>query len=310
MTRKPRILILGLPYFGKMIASQLRERGWRAEYAAHPGRDAQAWLRLGPKVLASDVLYLISSRLDRGSPQARMMQVRRKPVVVHWVGTDVLIAREAYERQIVSARLAEDATHWCDAPWLVDELRAMGIRSEYVPLPVSIARNEPAPLPETFRVLLYLPVDAFDREVFDMAALLALPGELPEVDFTLIPSPADTLPGPLPPNLDARGWIEDMEALYRDITVYVRLTSHDGMSFMALEALSRGRYVIWTNPLEGAIQTSGLANVAGVLRQLKESHDEGRLTLNESGRSSVLQHFDEDRDLAELDARLRDVLRA
>jgi hypothetical protein len=142
-----------------------------------------------------------------------------------------------------------------------------------------------------------------------MEAVLALPRELPEIDFTLVPSPADTLPGPLPPNLDARGWIEDMEALYRDITVYVRLTSHDGMSFMALEALSRGRYVIWTHPLEGAIQTSGLANVAGVLRQLKESHDEGRLSLNEAGRAATLARFDPERDLQRLDGALRAILR-
>lgn len=299
-----RTLILGLPYFGRMLEGLLRDRGWQAAYAPHPGRSVRSWAKLAPLVARADIVYLIGSRLDRRSPQDLLMRLRRRPVVIHWVGTDVQIALEEHERRNVSARLAEDAIHWCDAPWLVDELRGIGIRSEHVPLPIPGLAGEPPPLPERFRVLFYLPVDAFDREVFDMETLLRLPREFPEIEFVEIPSPSDTLPGPLPPNLETRGWVEDMDALYRTITVYVRLTSHDGMSFMAAECLARGRQVIWTFPLPGAIQASGFEAVATAIRDLAARHAAGTLLPNEGGRAYVLEHFDAERLITELDGRL------
>jgi hypothetical protein len=308
MTGPGRVLILGLPYFGNVLARQLSERGWHARYRTHPGRDPRGWASLLPQLARADVVYLIGSRLDRRSPQDLLMRLRRRPVVIHWVGTDVLIAREEHERRNVSARTAEAAIHWCDAPWLVDELREMGMQSAYVPLPVPLPRDEPSPLPERFRVLLYLPVDAFDREVFDMDTLLRLPHEFPDVDFTVLPSPAETLPGPLPANVEARAWVDDMEALYKEITVYVRLTSHDGMSFMALESLARGRYVIWTHPLDGAIQASGFEGVARELGALHERHRRGDLPLNTSGRETTLEHFVEQQALDDIEARLRALL--
>ena len=305
MTPRGRVLILGLPYFGRLLAGQLSERGWDAAYAAHPGRHAARWLKLLPRVARADIIYLISSRLDRGSPQDRLIRLRRKPVIIHWVGTDVPIAAAEHARGSASRRLSEEATHWCDAPWLVDELAAIDVRAEYVGLPVPVDAGPPPPLPGQFRVLLYLPVDAFDREVFDMETLLALPDEFPDVPFTLIPSPAESLPGPLPPNLEARGWVGDMDTLYRETTVYVRLTSHDGMSFMALEALSRGRYVIWTHPLAGAILARTRSEVSRALRDLLDRHQRGALELNEHGRAATLARFGGSKQLDEIDRRLQ-----
>lgn len=307
--RRGRIAILGLPYFGKMLAGLLSERGWKASYYAHPGRDITGWLRLAPALAKSDIVYLVSTRVDIGSPQDRFMRVRRRPVVVHWVGTDVLIALEEHAKQNISTRLVEAPHHWCDAPWLVDELRPMGIRAEYVPLPIPVLEAEPSPLPGRFRVLMYLPVDAFDREVFDIDTLLRLPVELPEVEFILIPSPADSLPGPLPANLQTPGWVDDMDALYREVSALVRLVSHDGMSFMVLEALSRGRQVIYTYPLPHVVQASGFEAVAAAVRGLAARHQAGTLTLNEEGRHYALSHFDRETLIDDLDFRFSKLLR-
>ena len=68
----------------------------------------------------ADIVYLIGSRIDRASPQDRLLRLRRRPVVIHWVGTDVQIAVDEHRRHNVSLRVAERPIHWCDAPWLVD----------------------------------------------------------------------------------------------------------------------------------------------------------------------------------------------
>ena len=308
MSSRRRVLILGLPYFGRMLEEILRERGWQATFVPHPGRDIRGWARLLPLVARADLVYLISSRIDRGCPQDWLLRFRRRPVVVHWNGTDVLIAADEYRRGNASRRIAERAIHWCDAPWLVDELAAIGVKGEHVPLPIPVLSGEAPPLPARFRALLYLPVDAFDREVFDMETLLRLPRECPEVGFTLIPSPGESLPTPLPPNLEAPGWVTDMDALYAETTVLVRLTSHDGTSFMVLEALSRGRHVIWTYPMTGVIQASGFEAVSGALRELIARQAAGRLGLNDEGRRYALEQFDRAHLIEELDRRLRAVV--
>ena len=310
MTRRPRIAILGLPYFGEMLTRLLGERGWDAEFLAHPGRSLPGWLALLPKLARTDVVYLIGSRIEKGSPQDWLLRLRRKPVVIHWVGTDVLIAREEHARGRASGRIAERAVHWCDAPWLVDELRTIGVPSSHVPLPIPLAAVEAPPMPAEFRVLLYLPVAAFDREVFDMETLLRLPLAFPDVPFVLLPSPPETLPQPLPPNLDARGWVDGLDDVYREVSCMVRLTSHDGTSFMVVETLARGRQAIWTFPLEGAIQAEGFEEVAGALRGLIARHSAGELGLNQRGRAFVLKHFDSETLLSGLDARLRALLPA
>lgn len=308
--RRGRILILGLPYFGKLLAKDLGELGWQAEFLPHPGRSAPGWAKVAGAAARADIVYLIGSRIDRKSPQDRLLRLRKKATVIHWVGTDVQIAVEEHRKHNVSLRVAERPLHWCDAPWLVEELRTIGVISEYVSLPIPIHVPPAPPLPEEFRVLLYYPVDAFDREVFDGETLLRLPGAFPDVPFTLIPSPADTLPQPLPPNLTCFDWVDDMDALYRETTVVVRLTSHDGQSFIAAEALSRGRYVIWTFAMPGCIRAVGFEEVAGALAGLIEKHRAGELKVNQSGRRSVLERFGKGRPLRELDERLRALLPA
>ena len=305
--RPGRILILGLPYFGELLARDLRSLGWDAGFLPHPGRSAIGWARVAKAALHADILYLIGSRIDRKAPQDRLLGLRRGPTVIHWVGTDVQIAVEEHRRGNVSERVAERPTHWCDAPWLVDELRTIGVVSEYVSLPIPIETAPPPPLPAEFCVLLYYPVDAFDREVFDAETILRLPEAFPGVQFILIPSPAESLP-PLPSNVDAPGWIDGMDAVYREVTVVVRLTSHDGQSFMVAEALSRARHVIWTHTMPGCIQAEGFEQVERALRQLLNQHEAGDLKSNEAGRRATLERFGNGKPLRELDERLRGLM--
>ena len=307
---KPRVLILGLPYFGGHVRAELARRGWRARYHPHPGHAARLWVTLLPELLRADVLYLISSRIDRRSPQALLALAWRRPIVIHWVGTDVLFALEAFRAGRASRRLLRHATHLADAPWLIDELAELGVRAEYVALPVpALARAEPPTLPAAFRVLVYYPVDALDREDFDGGTIFRLIREFPSVRFLIIPSPPETLPGPLPANLEARGWVSDMDAVYEETTVYLRLTIHDGTSFMAIEALSRGRHVIWTHPMAGAVLARGYDQAARALQDLIARHEAGSLTLNGEGRAAVLREFDPERLGEELDRQLRGALR-
>src|SRR5690606_9877205 len=114
---------------------------------------------------------------------------------------------------------------------------------------------------------------------------------------------------PLPPNAEARPWVDDMNSVYPEITAMVRLTTHDGTSFMAVESIARARYVLWSYPMAGAIQVSGLEDTANKLRELASLHEQGKLGLNEDGRAALLKQFDTTLVLNTLDQRLLGLVR-
>src|SRR5262249_49925263 len=87
------------------------------------------------------------------------------------------------------------------------------------------------------------------------------------------------------------GWIADMAPLYQQATVIWRPTRHDGMSFMALEALAHGRHVIWSYPTPGVIQCRDAASARTELERLLELHRTGRLERNHLGAEYVAKHF-------------------
>jgi hypothetical protein len=304
VVQRGRVLILGLPYFGELLADELARIGWDARFQHHPGRSPRGWARVIRALIHADILYLIGSRADRYSAQDLLFRIWRRPVIIHWVGTDVLIATEELAKGPLARSVVSKPAHWCDAPWLVTELERLGVRAEYVPLPVNGLAEAAPPLPDPVRVLLYLPVDPFDRQVFDMETILRLPAALPGLEFVLIPSPPETLPGPLPPNLTARAWVDDMDALYRAVAVYVRLTSHDGMPFTVLEALSRGRHVIFPWTLPGVTVAKGFEATVAALRGFAERAGRDELELNEAGIAWVREQFAHERTLAGLDQRL------
>ncbi len=189
-----------------------------------------------------------------------------------------------------------------------EELATIGVNSEYVALPIPTLANDAPPLPGAFRALIYLPRQPAYRRVFDVESILRLPRDLPDIQFTIVPSPPESLPSPLPGNVEALAWVDDMDALYRRISVHIRLTLHDGMSFMVLEALSRGRHVIWTFPIEGAIHAPSYEAARDALADLYARHQAGTLGLNTAGRDYAQSHFKLQTLATELDGRLRALL--
>jgi len=104
------------------------------------------------------------------------------------------------------------------------------------------------------------------------------------------------------------GWVEDVEALYRQTTVFVRLTHHDGTAFTVLEAESRARHVIWTYDRPGVITARGHDAVKAALADLYARHQAGTLEPNAEGRDYALGHFNFQALATELDTRLQTLL--
>ena len=98
-------------------------------------------------------------------------------------------------------------------------------------------------LPPRFTVLAYA-LDDRD-ELYGLDFILELARRRPDIQFLLL---AATPTDALPENVTSLGWVDDIHPIMSQATVYVRPTSHDGFSYLVLEALATGRYVLWTTP--------------------------------------------------------------
>lgn len=163
-----------------------------------------------------------------------------KKVVIHWVGTDVLhVKKKPLVREIIK-RVAN--LHLAVSPWLVDELREIGIKATVIPLIPTYLPKVDITWPSDKFVHVYLPEGK--EEFYGAEDTFNLARQMPNVKFLITANSGKGMPQL--PNITYLGWIEDMEIVWSKVRVYLRLTEHDGMPLMVIEALQRGKYVVWS----------------------------------------------------------------
>jgi len=287
-----RILVVGLPFFGQKVAESLSTAGFDAKFQAHPGRSAGGWAKSAAELLRADVVYSIGSSVRRNSP-LDMAARAGKQLLIHWVGTDVRVALDDWHAGAVSERVLHGGIHRADAPWLLDELAELGIRGQERLLPVPVAFGELAPLPEAFRVLVYLP--ASPQEDYDVAGTLAVMRALPNIGFTIVGGYSP--PEPMA-NVAVLGYRTDMPAVFRESTVLLRLTNHDGMSHSVIEAASFGRYVAWQHAVRGVCQVANDTAAIEAIERLHSLHLDHQLQPNAEGAEYMHTTYNHERVLA------------
>ena len=309
-TTERRVVVGGLPFFGRRLAALLDGPGWRVRYLETRAWEPRAALRALRRAAAADLIYLVGGQIASFSRPHLLRLVLRRPTIMHWAGSDVLYARRSAARGRVTASLRDGVTHWAGAPWLVEELRPLGVRTTWRPHSWVVAPATLPPLPShgggqtPFTVLTYLP----ERRAafYGAAAVCRLAAALPDVRVLVVG--ARTLAGGAPANVRCLGWVERMAPIYAEAHVLLRLPRHDGLAFMVQEALAHGRYAIWNHPFPGAIQATTPEAATAAVEMLWQRHAAGELPLNEAGADYTRARFSPARIRADLLAGFSEVL--
>ncbi len=298
-----RVAVSGLPYFGRRMAALLSGDGWQADYL-----ETRGW-RPGPAVRAllharrAQVLYHLGGQIARGSRPHVLLSLLRRPCVMHWTGSDVLHAHTVAARGAVAARLRDGCLHWAGAPWLVEELAAIGIRAEWVPHSAVAGPERLPPFPERFTVLAYLRPGR--EEFYGAAAVRRVAAALPEAQVLVVG--VERLAA-APANVRCLGWVAEMAPVYAAAHVLLRLAAHDGLSFMVQEALAWGRWVVWNHPFPGVLEAADVDEACARVAALAARHTSGQLPLNEEGAAHVRACYHPARIRDEIRRRLATVL--
>src|SRR5690606_14952964 len=161
------------------------------------------------------------------------------------------------------------------------ELNSLGITSEILPLVKLKFINEIPPLPAKFTVLAYIPEKSWDYYNGDI--ILKLAENFPDIDFHIVASGERYINLK---NVFMHGFIEDLTPFYKSCSALIRLTVHDGLPKMVLEALSFGRQVLWSGALPHCFKTATLEECINVLVILKENPE-----VNSDGKKYVEKNF-------------------
>lgn len=280
---KRRAVVVGYDYYARFLADLVNEHSkvWRLRAY---GNSRNATLRAILAVRQADALICFGGP----SPDTALVEAARSsnvPIFIIWAGSDVLKAQQdPFHLEMVKQ---EQFINLSDGPWLVDELEALGVHAEYLPVTAVRSGGPVKPFAAQFRVITYLPEPR--REFYGSALVYAAARALPDVPFTVVGA-GGTDPD-APSNVQFCGMVNNMQERIDGSTVLLRQPEHDGKSMIVLEALARARHVIWNYEFPTVNTARTLPDIVAELRRLKSLHNAGRLPLNYEGRAYVLDTF-------------------
>lgn len=238
------------------------------------------------RVVGCDIVHCIGY----GHPEILFAGLLRKPVIRHWIGSDVLRILFLPHTLPWSVRMRWRLTkrfitkHLAITEQLSQELKQAGITAAEVPIaPAGLERVGIARMPDEFTVLSYWHDTSHD--FYKSTTILRLAQHFPNIKFLIMRAEGMNLTAPS--NVEFLGWVQNMKALWDKISVCVRLTEHDGLSHLVLEALARGKHVIWNNAFPFVRYGSGFEEVVKILQELAEKPEQ----LNRSGADWVKNEF-------------------
>ncbi len=205
-------------------------------------------------------------------PRYLFTRLRGGKTVCHWAGTDVLrILQRPFYRWWFQAVIRHCIDcHLVVSENLAEELATLGIQTQLIPLVSNLMPGETVPLPDTFSILAYLPAGRGD--FYGGPIVYTLAAQHPEWQVYIVgrdPTPE----GKALSNVVELGPDADMCKVYPRITVLVRPTFHDGLPRMVLEALSWGRYVVFSRPFPHCEIGRTLDEITRTLREIEKRKD-------------------------------------
>jgi len=281
-----KVALLGLEQpFGQSIKDQLRPRGVEAFLGSELLSVGSTWQKL-KRLLEMDIIHYLHSHLAFRYQWA--LWLRRKPVVSHWSGSDVLWA-------LGRKGLHAGAHRWmlkhmvqvflADSPEIAREVEPfLGYAPEVVRLLPTSVSADVLPLPPHFAVLSYWRKgreDFYGRKV-----ILELARSFSDVSFivTTDSTPPDD---ERLPNISYRPLARSLEDLWPQVSCLVRICEHDSLSAMVLEALARGRHVIYSKEFPHCRTATDAAQAKVALAEILKSGGQ-----NLEGTTYVEKNFD------------------
>lgn len=306
MGRRKKIIVVGLPLFSKKFASEFSK--FTDEYrliALDTYYSKLDKLKFLFHILTADLIFSINGSLTK-SLVFDIAFIRKIPVIMNWVGTDVVKSIQAFKNNTYVSKYKDEAIHFCEVDWIRDELKEIGIEAEISNFASFDKFFELKPTNnQRLTVLSYIPDNR--AEFYGINDILELSKSFPNIDFLIVGGHSEGYK-PLPENYKAIGWVKDMGPIYDKIDICIRHTEHDGLSTFVLEGLARGKVVFYNNKFSHCHFTPNLDALKLQISQVLSSFDSGSNTLNNEGAAFISTEFSKDVIFKKLKTKIENVI--
>ena len=297
------VIIVGLPLFAERLAKSLSEFDPDNRYTfLNTYYSRKDKLKARFMIPRADLLFSINGTV---LPSGVMdLAIKKKvPIVMNWVGTDVTLAQEAITKGNFVKEYIDYPVHFCEVNWIQDELQSIGIKADIVNF-ASFDKQYAAqtPVQDKLTVLTYIPKVRSD--FYGIQMYLNIAKKFPQLQFLIAGTEAKEYES-LPENVEALGWVKNMDSLYERVHVCVRIPEHDGLSTFILEALARAKDVIYKYAFEHCLQASNEEELEQRLLDINNRFIAGKWTPNEKGASFIATEFSKEKILNELIDRIK-----
>jgi hypothetical protein len=283
-----KIIIVGLSYFSKKLTCELKKIDKKNHYInIDVNKNLFNRMKYFLILPFADIVYSIGGNICPRKVFSVAMRLKKR-IIMHWVGTDVLVAGNDYKNKTFEPRFINGITHFCEVSWIQKELKLIGIKADIVQF--IILNNENSTIekfPEKFSILTYMPKGR--EKFYGIDWIIRLANDFPDVNIKVTGMSKYNLK--LPENIKLHGYVKNMKDFYNSSVVYLRLTEHDGLPFSVLEALSSARYVGYTYKLHGCNFIDNYPALKKLVLELKKKFDNKKLGLNNAGLDFVRKNF-------------------
>lgn len=244
MGRRKKVIVVGLPLFASKLAKDLSNYSNEFKVVALDTYYSKLdKIRFLFEVQTADLIFSINGSLTKST----VFDIAIKkgiPIVMNWVGTDVLKAIKAYNEDNYIEEYISNPIHFCEVNWISDELNEVGINAEVCNFASFDKTFSPKNIKnDKLTVLSYIPDNR--SEFYGIATIIKLAENFSNVSFIIVGGTFKNYN--LPKNIKPMGWVTEMDQLYDEVDVCIRYTDHDGLSNFVLEGLARGKQVIYNN---------------------------------------------------------------
>ena len=210
-----------------------------------------------------DVLYNLYSGNSFWAKASYVKSIGKK-VVTHWIGTDALDAIEGRVGYLGHSYLDHNFSCY---DGIARELENIGIKTTVLPIipfdmELSLAQNA-----SEHSVLIYMPEERLDHYGYNESCELFR--KFQNLKFHIVANANKNLFFKYP-NVEVHGYLshDQMDRLYDKVSVLIRWIKHDGLSMSVIEALIKGKRVIWNFPYDGVVYVRSVDEMINSLSEI------------------------------------------
>ncbi len=286
-----KVIIVGLPLFAKQLQEGLSEYDLKNKYTfLNTYYNRLDKIKATFQIPRADCIFSINGTVI-SSGVFDLAFKKNVPVIMNWVGTDVLKAIKAFKSGVQKQHYIDKAIHFCEVDWIQEELKEIGINAQVVNF---AAFDQSFELKEAnsdkLHILSYIPEKRSD--FYGIKTIINLANKFPEVEFTLAGTEGEDYL-PLPKNLNALGWVNDMNSLYNDVHACIRYTDHDGLSSFILESMARGKQILYRNPFKYCAHCPTEDALEIEINSLLNQFKQGKSLINNEAAAFIKDEFSE-----------------